>query len=314
MSIALLGLLTACQAAGSTLAGPSANPTTPDRLSALPADAAKGNPLDDPLPPISHSDSWSQPIPLPGPINTAGAEDSPFIAPDGSILFFFFTPDLQLPAEEQLLDGATGIYSSQLTQNEPSTPARVRLQEPGKLALDGCPFFDGSRLWFCSARDGFVGLHWFQALFEDGQAISWQLVEFNPDYQVGELHIFGDELYFHSDRPDGLGKRDLWLSQRQDGAWGAPENLAIVNSPEDEGYPFVTTDGRELWFTRTLEGSPAIFRSLRQGGQWSEPELIVSQFAGEPTLDPDGNLYFVHHFLQDGHLLEADIYVSYRQP
>jgi hypothetical protein len=41
------------------------------------------------------------------------------------------------------------------------------------------------------------------------------------------------------------------------------------------------------------------------------PELIVSQFAGEPTLDEQGNLYFVHHFTADGELIEADIYAAY---
>ncbi len=44
-----------------------------------------------------------------------------------------------------------------------------------------------------------------------------------------------------------------------------------------------------------------------------EPELIVSQFAGEPTLDDAGNLYFVHHYFEHGQMIEADIYVAYRK-
>jgi hypothetical protein len=43
---------------------------------------------------------------------------------------------------------------------------------------------------------------------------------------------------------------------------------------------------------------------------WQPPELIISQFAGEPTLDDEGNLYFVHHFYQDGEMIEADIYLA----
>ena len=49
---------------------------------------------------------------------------------------------------------------------------------------------------------------------------------------------------------------------------------------------------------------------MKSDGEWQEPELIVSQFAGEPTLDSQGNLYFVHHFYRDGRMIEADIYVS----
>ena len=72
-------------------------------------------------------------------------------------------------------------------------------------------------------------------------------------------------------------------------------------------------DGRELWITRWHEGSPALVRSRKIAGQWQEGELIVSRFAGEPTLDAQGNLYFVHHFYDDGVMLEVDIYVAYRK-
>jgi hypothetical protein len=85
-----------------------------------------------------------------------------------------------------------------------------------------------------------------------------------------------------------------------------------VNSPGNEGWPFISQDGHELWFTRTYLGSPGIFRSIWANGSWSEPELIVSSFAGEPTLDQEGNLYFVHHFYDNGVMIEADIYAAYR--
>jgi len=82
----------------------------------------------------------------------------------------------------------------------------------------------------------------------------------------------------------------------------------------DEGWPYVTQDCRELWFTRTCLGSPAIYRSVKVDGTWSEPELIISQFAGEPSVDDDGNIYFVHHFsTADSRMIEADIYIAQRK-
>ena len=90
-------------------------------------------------------------------------------------------------------------------------------------------------------------------------------------------------------------------------------NIGAVNTGVDETRPFVTSDGQELWVTRWHEGSPAIVRSRKVGGQWQEGELIVSRFAGEPTLDAQGNLYFVHHYYDDGVMLEVDIYVAYRK-
>lgn len=97
------------------------------------------------------------------------------------------------------------------------------------------------------------------------------------------------------------------------GEWANPVNIGAVNTGVDETRPFVTSDGQELWVTRWHEGSPAIVRSRKVDGQWQEGELIVSRFAGEPTLDPQGNLYFVHHFYDDGVMLEVDIYVAYRK-
>lgn len=46
--------------------------------------------------------------------------------------------------------------------------------------------------------------------------------------------------------------------------------------------------------------------------EWQEPELIISQFAGESSIDNEGNVYFTHHFFKDGVMLEVDIYVAYK--
>ncbi len=81
--------------------------------------------------------------------------------------------------------------------------------------------------------------------------------------------------------------------------------------------PFVTPDGKALWFTgQSTLGSPgpACFRSLWTGTAWGTPVEIVSQFAGEPNLDANGNLYFVHHYVTGNmSLIEADIHVAYHK-
>ncbi|MBW6516071.1 MAG: hypothetical protein K0B81_05575 [Candidatus Cloacimonetes bacterium] len=133
------------------------------------------------------------------------------------------------------------------------------------------------------------------------------------EIQIGEVHIHNDDLYFHSDRPGGFGLYDIWMTTRSEGEWSDPINIEAVNTPANESLPFVTTDGNELWFTRTYLGTPAIFRSIKQGDDWGTPELVISQFAGEPTLDEVGNIYFVHHFYEYGVMIEADIYVAYKK-
>jgi hypothetical protein len=294
------------------------NPPAKNRNDAIPTDAMKVSPEEDLFPPQLHSDEWEQPIPVPGRINTAGAEDSPFITPDGNTLTFFFTPNPNIPAENQLNDGVTGIYISHKQEGEWDEPQRLILQDPGKLALDGCQFLQDNTLWFCSAREGnYRGVDFWHAKFIDGRWTDWENAgeKMNLEYEIGEMHITADgqDLYFHSDRNDGAGQVDIWVSHLMMGQWSEPENVEAVNSEALEGWPFVSQDGNELWFLRFYQGSPAIFRALKSDHGWSEPELILSQFAGEPTLDADGNIYFVHHFFEDGKMLEADIYVAYRK-
>jgi ribosomal protein L24E len=283
------------------------------REEAIPASAIKMTPSVDVFPPILHSKEWQDPAPLGAPINTAGAEDSPFVTPDGSALYLFFTPDPNVPPEKQLLDRVTGIYVAKRQGDAWSNPQRVMLQDAGKLALDGCAFVQDDVMWFCSAREGYTGINLFTAQFKDGRWQNWKDAgDKIKEYAVGEMHITadGNELYFHSARAGGKGQFDIWVTRKRNGAWQPPESVAAVNSSENDGWPFVTQDGKELWFTRTYKGSPALFRSKKIGGNWSSPELIASQFAGEPTLDNAGNLYFTHHFFKEGKMIEADIYIA----
>ena len=111
-----------------------------ERENAIPKNAVKITSETDIFPPILHSSEWMEPIPLQNSINTARGEGSTFITKDGNTLYFFFTPDVNILAENQLLDGVTGIYVS-INQNGSWRKAkRVMLQHQGKLALDGCVF------------------------------------------------------------------------------------------------------------------------------------------------------------------------------
>ena len=283
------------------------------RHRAIPADATKITPDIDLFPPILHSDEFEEPVPVSYPINTSGAEDSPFILPDGETFYFFFTPDVRVPVEKQLLDGVTGIYVSRKLDNDSwSEPERVILNDD--ISLDGCAFVQDDIIWFCSARGGYTGLHWFTAEQADGEWQNWEYAsdQFPDSFEVGELHIIreGTELYFHSSRAGGKGNLDIWVTRKVGGEWQEPENIQIVNTTESEGWPFISEDGGELWFNRMYMGYPAVFRSKKVNGEWTEPELIISQFAGEPSLDNEGNIYFVHHYYRDGVMLEADIYVA----
>ena len=277
----------------------------------IPASAFKISPQTDLAPPVSLSSEYDQPVPVPGLVNTAGAEDSPFIMPDGNTLYIWFTPDVTLPAEVQVMDGVTGIYVSTLVAGVWEEPHRIMLQDPGKLAGDGCEFILGKKMWFCSAREGYTGMNWFTAEFQNGTWQNWQIADFDPAFQVGEFHISSDGtyLFFASNRPGGKGAGDLWVSHNLDGVWQEPVNITSLNTPDAEGWPALNPAGDELWFGRNF----GIWRSKLVDGEWQAAELIISPLAGEPSIDASGNVYFTHHFFENGQMLEADIYVAYKK-
>jgi hypothetical protein len=285
-----------------------------DREAAIPSDREKCLPETDAYPPVVHVDFLAQPVPLPYPLSTAGAEDSPFVVPDGSALYFFFTPDVRIPPERQVLDEVTGVWVSHRTGDTWGEPERVWLSDPGTLSLDGAVAIQGAEMFFASVREGYVGPNLFTARYANGSWGGWAYAgdRLMKEIQAGEVHLHGDSLYFHSGREGGKGGYDIWVTTRSGGTWTDPLPLTAVNSEAMDGFPFLTQDGSELWFTRTYLGTPGIFRSVRTAAGWSEPELVISWFAGEPCLDAAGNVYFVHHYYVDGEMIEADIYVAYR--
>jgi hypothetical protein len=74
----------------------------------------------------------------------------------------------------------------------------------------------------------------------------------------GQPHLSDDGklLFFASDRPGGFGKRDLWLSEKDEmGQWKFPVNLgASINSPEDEQGPYLLSSKQRFIFSSNKKG------------------------------------------------------------
>lgn len=289
----------------------------PTRESKIPSFMVKITPETDAHPVKSMTDEYENPVPLPSPINTRGAEDSAFMMPDGNTLYVWFTPDNLMDVHAQLQDEVTGIYEAKKVGGKWQEPTRVMLQKPGKLAGDGCEFVLGNTMWFCTVREGLTGVHWFKAEKKNGQWQNWKNADKElrvEEFLTGELHISkdGQELYFHSSKGNDDGNYDIWLSKKAAGKWQDATKIDAVNSEFTDGWPALSPDETELWFTR-MRGASELYRSKKVAGVWQKPELMFRPFAGESSMDNEGNIYFTHHYYKNDKQLEADIYVAYKK-
>jgi peptidoglycan-associated lipoprotein len=83
----------------------------------------------------------------------------------------------------------------------------------------------------------------------------------------------GNVLYFVSDMPGGYGGKDIWMAEKNGGAYDKPVNLgAEINTPGDEMFPFVRDNG-ELYFSSNYHpgmGGLDIFKAIQNEDKtWS---------------------------------------------
>ena len=284
------------------------------------------DPADDVYPPIlqpTFSDWFEDPVPLQGGINTAGAEDSPFVAPDDSGFYFFFTPDPTIEAQDQVTDTVTGIWYAPAQGDTWGEAQRVKLKDAGTDVLDGCPTALPGQLWFCSIRaDNYRDVDMWIAECDGAECSGWRNAgeRVNVELSAGELYITEDSasMLFGAELDGGQGGYDLWIADSSGDSWADPVNLGTpVNDAGTQYLPAFNHDGSELWWTGDSalgQPGPALYLSQWGGTAWGEPQEVVSSFAGEPSLDTAGNLYFTHHYFTEGpgEMIEADIYVTRR--
>lgn len=238
---------------------------------------------------------------------------SPGFSPDGARLYFTRANCQRIWNCPQLL------FRSQLVDGRWSAAEPVNLPQTARAEW---PSFtpDGRRLLFSWAP--IRARHEGQDVIEDFDLFSLDLTANdaqpealdNPDInrirggRVATLRFVNNEtapvltrsgdLYFWSERLDGVGGRDIYVA-RSDGQGGfrPPAPLpAPINSAQDNAGSWVSADGRILLSSqagRGGEGGSDLFVSVLGEDGWSVPENLGprvntsdSEFAGRIT--PDG--------------------------
>ena len=93
------------------------------------------------------------------------------------------------------------------------------------------------------------------------------------------LSADGKSLYFSSDRTGGYGRKDIWVSKKNEhGIWQIPQNLgAQINSKLDDLGPLLLEDRKILIFSSNRLGGRGgldFYQSIKNTDAWSEPQNI----------------------------------------
>jgi len=137
----------------------------------------------------------------------------------------------------------------------------------------------------------------YQAIFEKDK---WSRITKLNDYintKFNETHASlsndGKVLYFTSNRKGGYGGLDIYKSELDEtGNWGPATNLGpVINSPFDEESPFITNNGKKLFFSSqghfNMGGYDIFFSELSETGEWLYPMNI-----GYPLNTTDDDVFF----------------------
>ena len=86
----------------------------------------------------------------------------------------------------------------------------------------------------------------------------------NTRYDEGDAFIAPDESFIivcGMGRPDCLGSGDLYISfRKEDGGWTMYQHMGkSINSPFSDYCPYVTPDGKYLFFTSRRTGADDIY-------------------------------------------------------
>lgn len=218
-------------------------------------------------------------------INMSNENYKAVVSGDGSTLVYMF----KLPFYD-------AVYYSQKVNDSWSDPENITPQ----IMSDGNQFvsslsYEGKML-LLSKEDEFNS-DIYVSTYVDNRWTKSEPLGSNINTKFWESHASiskdGKELYFTSNRKGGKGYMDIYVSElNEEGIWGPAKNLGPeINSKLNEDTPFITADGKYLYYSSqgfTNMGGYDVFRSeLNDSSEWSIPQNL-----GYPINTTDDDLFY----------------------
>jgi len=237
-----------------------------------------------------------------GPIlNTASNEYSPVLSLDESQLFFTSPRIRPDSSNSKIIDFVTMQYKDDIY-------ATFKKEDGVWMEPEFLNFKTDAHDAAISVSPDGQTLFIYRDNFGDGQLLESTLIgeTWSEPAMLGsdintaawETHATvsadGNTLLFVSDRNGGVGKRDIYRCVKlPNGEWSRALNIGTqVNTIYDEDAPFLTADGKTLYFAsrghNTMGGFDIFYSKLGQDGEWGTPVTL-----GYPINTVDDDVFFM---------------------
>ena len=267
-----------------------------------------------------------EPVNMGEAINSEQDDYLPYLtADDQYLLFTSRRPGSMGGYDPQLRGYPEDFYFSEYSSSAQSWSPAKNLGPPiNSERNEGAPAIsqDGRIIIFttCDHPDGVGSCDLFYAVKEGeqwseprnmGPAINSESWDSQPC-----LSHDGKTLFFASNRPGGIGGRDIWYSELVSGRWTEAQNLAEpVNTPGHEAAPFLHADDMTLYFSSSFHpgfGGNDLFVTHREEQGWAAPQnlgypLNTSAEESNIFVNASGQRGFINS-TRDGGLGNSDIY------
>ncbi len=220
-------------------------------------------------------------------INTRFNEFNAIVSGDGSTMVF--------TASLQFYDAI--FYSKKDGEGNWGYPINImgQLRIDDNSATTGLSY-DGTELYIY--RDDDFDGNIYVSYFKEGFWTPVRKLGENINTKYWESHASlspdNQKLYFVSNRENGFGDLDIYVSEREsDTTWSKPKNLGkTINTRWNENTPFLTPDGKRLFFSSEghagMGGYDIYYSEKDENGEWTEPINI-----GYPINTTDDDIFFV---------------------
>ena len=213
-------------------------------------------------------------------VNSDADEYLPALSADGSTLIFTRSENVKGVRNEDFYISYNDTDEWQFANN---------LGEPiNTLKNEGaqCITADGKTLYFtaCSRNDSYGRCDIYQSDFVNekwtnpvnlGPNVNTESWESQP-----AISSDGRQLFFVSNRPGGLGGKDIWVSYKNaNGVWMEAKNIGDkINTSKDDISPFLHWDNQTLYFASKgfigMGGFDVFVSRLNGSGDWGEAKNI----------------------------------------